>query len=242
MCCSPSVKYAPVTREVAPRPARSFWIHVLPLREPKPPATQSSSASRATRAWCEAKCHVSRERFWIETYSSFDAGSQKSSETTFVVRVRARATTTRTPRSARSVRPPRRRRAGGRRASRPRSSSRSGRRAASRARARAGRRRAGRAVQRARLCAANFSSPPTSVPSRSCAVSGSKTTPSGARSISIPPSLTRASPATSTSSIPSATAAAAAVAPFAVNESGSKPRRSVKRQCSSVVVGSGSAS
>src|ERR687897_3246544 len=84
MCCSPSVKYAPVTRDVAPRPARSFWIHVLPLREPKPPATQSSSASRATRAWCEAKCQVSRERFWIDTYSSFDAGSQKSSETTFV--------------------------------------------------------------------------------------------------------------------------------------------------------------
>ncbi len=48
----PSAKYAPVTREVAPRPLRSFWIRVLPFFEPKPPATQSSSASRSTRAWC----------------------------------------------------------------------------------------------------------------------------------------------------------------------------------------------
>ncbi len=73
-----------MTREVAPRPARSFWIRVLPFFEPKPPATQSSSASRPTRAWWEAKCHVSRERFWIETYSSFAACSTKSSTAAFV--------------------------------------------------------------------------------------------------------------------------------------------------------------
>ena len=79
----PSAKYAPVTREVAPRPERSFWIRVLPFFEPKPPATQSSSASRSTRAWCDAKCHVSRERFCSETYSSFAAGSMKSSVTAF---------------------------------------------------------------------------------------------------------------------------------------------------------------
>jgi hypothetical protein len=32
---------------------RSFWIRILPFLEPKPPATQSSSASRSTRAWCD---------------------------------------------------------------------------------------------------------------------------------------------------------------------------------------------
>ena len=57
----PSAKYAPVTREVAPGPARSFWIRTLPFPEPNPPVTQSSSASRSTRAWCEPKCHVLRE-------------------------------------------------------------------------------------------------------------------------------------------------------------------------------------
>ena len=69
--------------------------------------------------------------------------------------------------------------------------------------------------------------------------SGSKRIPSGARSISIPASPTVPDPATSSSSIVGA--AATAVAPFAANASGSKPRRSVKRQGSSVVVGSGSA-
>ena len=79
----PSAKYAPVTRDVAPWPLRSFWIRVLPRFDPKPPATQSSSASRSTRAWCEAKCQVSVERFWSETYSSFAFGSTKSSTTAF---------------------------------------------------------------------------------------------------------------------------------------------------------------
>jgi hypothetical protein len=52
------------------------------------------------------------------------------------------------------------------------------------------------------LCAANFSSCPTSVPSRACASSsGAKTIPSGVRSISIPASVTTARPVTSTSSI-----------------------------------------
>ena len=72
-----------MTREVAPGPARSFWIRTLPFFEPKPPATQSSSASRSTRAWCAAKCQVSRERFWIETYSSFAPGPTKSSSAAF---------------------------------------------------------------------------------------------------------------------------------------------------------------
>ena len=68
---------------------RSFWIRIFPLFEPKPPATQSSSASRSTRAWCVAKCHVSCERFWIETYSSFAACPTKSSATAFVYAVRS---------------------------------------------------------------------------------------------------------------------------------------------------------
>ena len=38
-----------VTRDSAPGPARSFWIRILPFFEPKPPATQSSLASRPTR-------------------------------------------------------------------------------------------------------------------------------------------------------------------------------------------------
>ena len=79
----PSAKYAPVTREVAPWPARSFWIRIFPFFEPNPPATQSSSASRSTRAWCVAKCHVSRERFCSETYSSFAPWSTKSSTAAF---------------------------------------------------------------------------------------------------------------------------------------------------------------
>ena len=48
-----------MTREVAPRPARSFWIRILPFLEPKPPQTQSSSASRPMRAWWLPKCQVS---------------------------------------------------------------------------------------------------------------------------------------------------------------------------------------
>ena len=72
-----------MTREVAPGPARSFWIRTLPFFEPKAPVTQSSSASRSTRAWCEAKCQVSCERFCSETYSSLAACSTKSSTTAF---------------------------------------------------------------------------------------------------------------------------------------------------------------
>jgi hypothetical protein len=71
-------------------------------------------------------------------------------------------------------------------------------------------------------------------------VSGSKRMPSGARSISMPLSPTYATPATSTSRSDGGCATAAA--PFVVHASGSNPRRSVNRQCSSLVVGSGSAS
>jgi large repetitive protein len=91
----------------------------------------------------------------------------------------------------------------------------------------------------AALCAANFSSQPTSECSRSWAsASGSNVTPSGERSTSMPPSCTTATPATSRSSIPFSEGKA--LAPPSENESGSKPRRSVKRQCSSLVEGIGS--
>ena len=72
-----------MTLEVAPGPSRSFWIRTLPFFEPKPPATQSSSASRPTRAWCEAKCQVDCDRFWTDTYSTFAACSTWSSTTAF---------------------------------------------------------------------------------------------------------------------------------------------------------------
>ena len=58
-------------------------MRTLPFFEPKPPATQSSSPSRSTRAWCDAKCHVSVDRFWSDTYSSFAVGSTNSSVTAF---------------------------------------------------------------------------------------------------------------------------------------------------------------
>ena len=89
-----------MTREVAPGPLRSFWIRIFPFFEPKPPATQSSSASRSTRAWWVAKCQVSRERFWIETYSSF--ARLPDEELGDGVRVAAQlgVATRRTPRSA----------------------------------------------------------------------------------------------------------------------------------------------
>ena len=63
--------------------------------------------------------------------------------------------------------------------------------------------------------------------------------PSGARSISSPASDTRTIPAASSSSSPGAVATP--LAPFAENDSGSNPFRSVKRHASSEVVGSGSA-
>ena len=62
--------------------------------------------------------------------------------------------------------------------------------------------------------------------------------PSGALTISMPPSVASAIPAASISSMLSATETASA--PSTANDSGSKPRRSVKRQCSSDVDGSGS--
>jgi hypothetical protein len=60
-----------------------LWIRVFPFFEPNPPATQFSSASRPTDAWCVAKCQVSCDRFWSETYSSFALCSTKSSTTAF---------------------------------------------------------------------------------------------------------------------------------------------------------------
>ena len=56
----------------------------------------------------------------------------------------------------------------------------------------------------------------------------------------MPPSVASAIPAASISSMLSATGRASA--PLAAKASGSNPRRSVKRQCSSEVDGSGSAS
>ncbi len=92
----------------------------------------------------------------------------------------------------------------------------------------------------AALCAANFSSQPTSSPIRSCwSESGSKRMPSGARSISMPSWVTTTRPAVSRSSI--VAGPAAAEPPFVPNESGSKPRRSVKRHDSWRVSGIGSA-
>ena len=67
-----------------------------------------------------------------------------------------------------------------------------------------------------------------------------KVIPSGACSIVIPASSTTASPAASTSS--NVSGAPVSDAPSVVKPSGSKPERSVKRQCSSERVGSGSAS
>src|SRR5262249_10917500 len=67
-----------------------------------------------------------------------------------------------------------------------------------------------------------------------------KVIPSGARSIAIPLSEIVARPATSRSSMVSAGRASGTVPETRSNESGSKPRRSVKRQCSWVVSGSGS--
>ena len=87
----PSAKYAPVTREVAPGPARSFWMRIFPFADPKPPATQSSSASRSTLAWCDAKCHVERERFCTETYSTFAAWPTTISTAAFVYPARSEA-------------------------------------------------------------------------------------------------------------------------------------------------------
>ena len=53
----------------------------MPFAEPKPPSTQSSSASRSTRAWQEANSHVLRERRWTFTISAF-APSRTTTSTT----------------------------------------------------------------------------------------------------------------------------------------------------------------
>ena len=58
-------------------------MRTFPRREPKPPATQSSSASRSTVARWVAKFQVSFARFWRETYSSFAPCSTKSSTAAF---------------------------------------------------------------------------------------------------------------------------------------------------------------
>ena len=79
----PSAKYAPVTRDVAPRPARSFWIQTLPFAEPKPPSTQSSSASRPTLAWHDANSHAFRESRWTLTISAFAPSRTTTSTTPF---------------------------------------------------------------------------------------------------------------------------------------------------------------
>ena len=123
-----------MTRDVAPGPARSFWMRTLPFFEPKPPATQSSSASRSTRAWCEAKCHVSRERFWIDTYSSFAAWPTTSSTAAFVYAGRSGDSETYSSIRREAAARPRRRRAAARRARLRAPSSRRARTAGARAR------------------------------------------------------------------------------------------------------------
>jgi hypothetical protein len=70
-----------VTRDVAPRSARSFWIQTLPRKDPKPPSTQSSSASRSTRAWHDAKSQAFDERRWRFTILAF-APSRTMTSTT----------------------------------------------------------------------------------------------------------------------------------------------------------------
>ena len=72
-----------MTRDEAPRSARSFWIHVLPFAEPKPPSTQSSSASRSIRAWQEAKSQVFEDRRWTFTISAFAPSCTTTSTTPF---------------------------------------------------------------------------------------------------------------------------------------------------------------
>ena len=55
----------------------------LALGGAEPPATQSSAASRSTRPWWDAKCHVLRERFCTETYSTFAASCTTISTAAF---------------------------------------------------------------------------------------------------------------------------------------------------------------
>ena len=72
-----------MTRDVAPRSARSFWIQTFPRAEPKPPSTQSSSASRSTRAWHEAKSQAFVERRCRLTISAFAPSRTMTSTTPF---------------------------------------------------------------------------------------------------------------------------------------------------------------
>ena len=159
----------------------------MPLFEPKPPATQSSSASRSTRAWCDAKCHVSVDRFCSDTYSSFALCSTKSSTAAFEYAAvsaageayssirDARAPSSATTTSRQNVCPV----TAIRTYSGFSSTTPFGTTTSSPCR------------HIAALWAANFSSQPMSEYSRSYSSgSGSKRTPSGARSISIPFSVT----------------------------------------------------
>ena len=221
-------------------PARSFWIRIFPFAEPKPPATQSSSASRSTRAWCEAKCQVARDRFCTETYSTFarlpDDDLDRSVRVGGELRRGGRVLLDQREPALRlrdDEEAPEQRAALGRR-------SRCARRAASRGRRRAARARAGRSST-SRRCA-----PRTSRPSRR-ASRGARGPRGAARSGSPRARARSRSRASPTWATPEASSSSSegrrrdSVAPFAAHASGSNPARSVNRQCSSFVVGSGSA-
>src|SRR6516162_5842213 len=170
-------------------------MRILPFLEPKPPATQSSSASRPTLAWWVAKCHVSVDRFCSETYSSFAPCSTNSSTAAFeyattsgaaetyssirLKRLPSSATTSRRQNSEESTTVLATRTYSGRASSTPRAT-----------------RTSSPCLQSAALWAVNLSSAPTSVPSRSASsVSASKATPSGTPENSTPSSPTVATAA-----------------------------------------------
>ena len=88
-----------MTREVAPGPFRSFWIRIFPFFEPKPPATQSSSASRSTRAWWVAKCQVSRREVLDRDVLELRALADEELGDGVRVAAAARGSRRRTPRS-----------------------------------------------------------------------------------------------------------------------------------------------
>src|SRR4051812_33292754 len=213
-------------------------MRVLPFFEPKPPATQSSSPSRSTRAWCDAKCQVSRERFCSETYSSLAAWSTNSSVTAFEYAAvsslgdayssisEARAPSSATTTSRQNVCPVTAMRTySGFSSCTP-----------------LGTTTRSPFCHIAALCAANFSSQPTREYNRSfSSVSGSNLTPAGAFEMSIPSAVTVAYPATSRSSS-AVTLSLPGTVPCDENSTGSKSDRFVKRQCSSVVSGIGSRS
>src|SRR3954466_11132191 len=177
-------------------------MRILPFLEPKPPLTQSSSASRSTRAWFEAKCQVSRERFCSETYSSFAACSTYSSATE--LKYPCRSGETDECSSTNEKREPSSATTSSRQKSEPPSiafttRTKSGRSSSSPA----GTCTSSPCCHAAALCAVNLSScQPTSCPSRSCdSSSGSKRISAGARVISMPVSVTTASAATSSATM-----------------------------------------